>query len=270
MKTSHLYHHDLSTYISHILSFQNIPTPINNSESNLLNFHLKIITNTLPTKHYLNQKYPTLYTNDLCPSCKISTENLTHIITCPNLITSISSFIQETQKTLNSIIPSHLQLQYHKLFTHLNNSTNIFNLILDSNTIKNITPIHRLDTFNKYSFQSQTLKLFQQTIWTQRNNNMIQEETQNNITKKIKYSPKTNKNTKNNKKLTNNKKTNPNNVPKISPNPKNNTSTNTNNLLIPLSKLTKSAQIITSQNTIQRLKDKINLIVNEAIASSSN
>ena len=63
--------------------------------------------------------------------------------------------------------------------------------------------------------------------------------------KKIKYLLKTNKNTKNNKKLTNNKKTNINNIPNILSNPKNNnTSTNTNNFLIPLSKLTKFTKLL--------------------------
>ena len=95
-KTSLLYHHNPPAYTSQILLLQNSPKPKNNSKSNLFNFHLKIITNTLPTKQYLNQKYLSLYTNNLCPLCKLFTENLTHILTCPNLTTSTSSFIQET------------------------------------------------------------------------------------------------------------------------------------------------------------------------------
>ena len=275
-KTSSLYYHKPSTYTSHILSFQNIPKPKNNSESNLLNFHLKIITNTLPTKQYLNQKYPTLYTNDLCPSCKTFTENLNHILSCPSLTTSTSTFIQETQKILKTIIPTHLTLQLQNLFTHLQNPTNIFNLILDPNTIKNIIPIYRLNSYYKRSFQNQLLNLFKQTIWTQRNTNMIHEETQNNITKKIKYSPKITKKTKNNTKLSNNKKTkntntNSSNISNTIHNSTPNiTSNNTNTNLISSTKLIKLTQIITSQNTTQQLHKKITLIVNEAIASSTN
>ena len=42
----------------------------------------------------------------------------------------------------------------------------------------------------KYLFQNQILKLFQQTIWQERNHSMIQEELSNNITHKTKYNPK--------------------------------------------------------------------------------
>ena len=94
---------------------------------------------------------------------------------------------------------------------------------------------------------------------------MIKEEIQNNITKKIKYSKKTYKN---NNKTT---KSNSNNTPNITSNPNtNNTLINTNNYLISPTKLTKLTQIITSQNTIQQLQNKTKLIINEAIASSSN
>ena len=100
---------------------------------------------------------------------------------------------------------------------------------------------------------------------------MIFEENQNNITKKIKYSSKINKKSKNNKKSTNNKKTNFPNTTNIMPNSNTNTtSNNINNIFILPDKLTKLTQTVTSQNTIQLLHKKITLIVNEAIASSSN
>jgi hypothetical protein len=100
---------------------------------------------------------------------------------------------------------------------------------------------------------------------------MILEETQNNITKKIKYSSKTNKKTKNTKKHSNNKKTNPSTNPTTTTTSNINTTPNKiHNSLIPQTKLTKLVQTITLQNTIQLLPKKITLIINEAIASSSN
>src|SRR5438045_3993043 len=54
---------------------------------------------------------------------KLFTENLTHILTCTNLTISVSFFIQETKKTLESIIPSHLNLQFQNLFLQLKNLT---------------------------------------------------------------------------------------------------------------------------------------------------
>ena len=88
---------------------------------------------------------------------------------------------------------------------------------------------------------------------------MILKKTQNNITKKIKYSSKTIKKTKNNikppiKKIKNTNSSN-------TSNPINNITINTtfnnnNNTLISPIKLTKLAQIITSQNTIQYLHKK--------------
>ena len=103
---------------------------------------------------------------------------------------------------------------------------------------------------------------------------MILEEIQNNITKKIKYSSKTIKKTKNNiKQSTKNTKninfsntSNP--INNITPNTTPNN--NNNNTLISPVKLTKLAQTITSQNTIQHLHKKITLIINEAVASSIN
>src|SRR5438876_7946013 len=164
--------------------------------------------------------------NDLCPLCKITTENLTYILICSNLVISFSSFIYETQKALKSIILLHLNLQLQNLFTQFKNPINIFNLILNPNTIKSFISICYFNFLSKHFFQNKILKLFKHTIWTQHNNNMILEENQNNITKKIKYSSKINKKSKNNKKFINNKKTNPYNITNTMSNPNTNTASN--------------------------------------------
>jgi hypothetical protein len=95
---------------------------------------------------------------------------------------------------------------------------------------------------------------------------MIIEETLNNITKKMKYSPKTNK-TKTPNKSKNHPNKNQTRTHILNTNPIPN---NTNNYTIPPTQLIKLTQTIISQNTPQPLPKILISIINEAIASSSN
>ena len=77
-----------------------------------------------------------------------------------------------------------------ELMDHLNNPTNILNYALNISSILNFLSIRKMPTELKHKTQNSILKIFQQTIWQERNSFMISEEKLNNITKKIKYNPK--------------------------------------------------------------------------------
>ena len=88
----------------HLNTFlKNIPQPTNKEESTLFNFRFKILTNSLPTKTNLHTKYPLLYTNNLCPSCKNQPENFNHILKCPSYTQIFSKLISLTHDTISKL-----------------------------------------------------------------------------------------------------------------------------------------------------------------------
>jgi hypothetical protein len=61
-----------------------------------------LLSGTLPTREFLNQLYPDLYSDPYCPRCSLRTENIQHTFKCP----SASKEIKQIIEAINSILIS--------------------------------------------------------------------------------------------------------------------------------------------------------------------
>lgn len=72
----------------------------NNQYSDLIAYRIKLLSGTLPTREFLNQLYPNLYTDPYCPRCNLHTENIQHTFKCPSADKETKQIIE----TINSIL----------------------------------------------------------------------------------------------------------------------------------------------------------------------
>lgn len=78
----------------------------NNTYSDLIAFRIKLLSGTLPTRAFLNQFYPELYPDELCPRCEFRKENIKHVFECfeakdkaAQIITSVNNILNPDNNT---------------------------------------------------------------------------------------------------------------------------------------------------------------------------
>ena len=181
-------------YLPNLLSNLKNKTIISSTtESSILNFHLKIITNSLPTKKYLLKKLPHIYHNSICPRCHNAEETISHIWSCPTTNQATTLIIDKFKKTISE---KTLRIKNQNFST----LTNILNFSLGYYDPKKIFS----NSMNKPNIQIikllkyQTLSDIRQLIWLPRNKDLSIEDQINDITKKMKMKRPPQKNKKTN------------------------------------------------------------------------
>ncbi|CAG8489563.1 13502_t:CDS:2, partial [Acaulospora morrowiae] len=72
--------------------------------SSLLAFRLKLLSRTLPSKQLLHNRYPSTYTDSLCPRCLTAVETQSHIFDCYKNITAYSIMENKIRTSLIKLI----------------------------------------------------------------------------------------------------------------------------------------------------------------------
>jgi hypothetical protein len=77
------------------------------TNNNTLAFRCKIFNKSLPTRTFLNNRYPTLYNSNLCPICQNEPKDLLHLICCQSQSTETTTLKLKIHKLINSDSTTH-------------------------------------------------------------------------------------------------------------------------------------------------------------------